>query len=107
MSARQKEWTLSLSIRKLIVIKNDQNYGFAKANNVGISYVLETSGAEYYLLINNDCVVSAGFLDELVRAARAEPDAGILASKIYAHADPDGELWSEGGPLNYWTGTYS
>src|ERR1700690_2923308 len=41
------------SDKKLILIKNDKNYGFAEGNNVGIRYSLKTLNPQYILLLNN------------------------------------------------------
>jgi len=44
---------------------NDENLGFARGNNVGISYALET-GTDYVLLLNDDTLVQPDFLTPLV-----------------------------------------
>lgn len=44
---------------------NDDNLGFARGNNVGISHALDT-GTDYVLLLNDDTVVQSGFLNPLV-----------------------------------------
>ena len=39
-----------------ILIENDENYGWAKGNNIGIEYSLK-NGADYVLLCNNDILL--------------------------------------------------
>ena len=51
------------SDKKLILIKNDKNYGFAEGNNIGIRYALNTLNSQYILLLNNDTVVEKHFLN--------------------------------------------
>jgi len=51
---------------KLFLIKNSKNYGFAKGNNIGIEYAINTFDPDYVLLLNNDTVVDKEFLKELV-----------------------------------------
>ena len=40
------------------LIKNKKNYGFAKANNIGF----KASSGEYVVILNNDTIVTPGFL---------------------------------------------
>jgi len=63
------------------MIPTHQNLGFAEGNNVGIRYAL-SSGADYLLLLNNDTVVDAHFLDAFV----AQND-DIMGSKLYQYHD--------------------
>jgi len=46
-------------------VANDENIGFARGNNVGISHALDT-GADYVLLLNDDTLVEPDFLRPLV-----------------------------------------
>jgi GT2 family glycosyltransferase len=57
------------------------NRGFAGGNNAGIRRALER-GADWVLLLNSDAVAEPGMAAELERAARARPDAGLLACTI-------------------------
>ena len=45
------------------VILNNENVGFAKGNNIGLK---EATNSEYYVLINNDIVVTKGWLSRLI-----------------------------------------
>jgi GT2 family glycosyltransferase len=84
------------------LLETGQNLGFTGGNNVGISYALR-SGADYVLLLNNDTVVDAAFLDRLVAAGQARPDVGILNPKIY-YFDPPDMIWYAGGELSLYRG---
>lgn len=62
--------TLSISEEKLIkrftkdILKLDQNYGFAKANNKGIEYAKKKYHSKFYIVMNNDVYISdKNFLD--------------------------------------------
>ena len=46
----------------VMLIRNDKNLGFAKANNVGI----RKSSGEFVLLVNSDVVVREGCIERLV-----------------------------------------
>jgi GT2 family glycosyltransferase len=47
---------------KIKIIKNKQNLGFSKGNNIGIS----KAKGEFILLMNNDTWVEKNFLDKLI-----------------------------------------
>jgi GT2 family glycosyltransferase/ubiquinone/menaquinone biosynthesis C-methylase UbiE len=59
----------------LKVILNDQNCGFPKACNQG----LEIANGEYVLLLNNDTVVTSGWLSNLEAALQSSPDIGAVS----------------------------
>lgn len=55
------------------VILNDQNFGFAKANNQGI----EVATGEFIVLLNNDAIVPPGWLSRLLRHLN-DPQIGMV-----------------------------
>lgn len=62
---------------RLRVIKNNENLGFAKGNNQGIA----ASQADYVILMNNDVVVTPGWLSKMVTCAEKNPRIGIVGPK--------------------------
>ena len=65
------------------IIALDQNYGFAKGNNIGIKYALEKYNPEYILLLNNDTkIVREDTLTNLTKAAESDCKIGILGCKL-------------------------
>jgi GT2 family glycosyltransferase len=72
----------NLLSQKLILIKNDENYGFAEGNNVGILFALKNLNPSYILLLNNDTIVDPKFLDEMVKAAETHDKTGIVGAKL-------------------------
>ncbi len=105
----------SSGIASLEILENGRNLGFTGANTVGIKYALE-HGADYVLFLNNDTLVTPGFLTKMVAAAEADSTVGIVGCKIF-HTDPDQQgrrtIWSLGGysfvrgmPLNIGAGCY-
>jgi len=60
------------------LIRNDQNLGFARANNIGISQ----STGRYVSLINSDVVVQPNCLDLLVKYMDEHPLVGLTGPKI-------------------------
>lgn len=67
------------------LICNRQNYGFAKANNIGI----QASQGRYLCLVNSDVVVPEGCFRELVRFMDEHTDIGILGPQMIG---PDGDI---------------
>jgi len=57
-----------------VLIRNDENLGFAKGVNQGIA----ASDAPYLCVMNNDTVAAAGWLEEMMNVMAAHPEIGIL-----------------------------
>lgn len=64
--------------RRLIIIKNEKNYGFAEGNNIGIEFAFRHLKPEYILFLNNDTVVERNFLEELVKAIKDNDKTGSV-----------------------------
>jgi GT2 family glycosyltransferase len=84
------------------MVEEDKNLGFAGGCNVGIRWALQ-SGAKYILLLNNDTVVDAGFLTELVSIAQNNLQIGIVGPKVYYYEQPK-KIFNVGGKVNFFTG---
>lgn len=69
----------------VLIIRNDKNIGFAKANNIGF----QKSSGDYILFLNNDTKVRKDFLDKLVTAIESNPGIGGVQSKILSLDRPD------------------
>ena len=91
------------SNRKLILIKNEKNYGFAEGNNIGMRYALKALNPGYVLLLNNDTVVDKAFLGELVKVAESDDKIGIVGAVNYYYDNPE-RIWFSGGKINFWNG---
>ncbi len=70
---------------EVILIKNEENLGYAKANNLGIS----RSVGQYVVLLNSDTVVMPGSLEHVIEFMRFHPDAGAASPKLL---NPDGTI---------------
>ena len=91
------DYLADLSARqdRLVIIESDQNGGFAAGNNIGIQYAIQ-QGTEYFLLLNNDTVVTREFLSPLVKVAREDKSIGIVGGKIMHYRKPQ-LIWAAGG----------
>ena len=100
---KERELESSPANRKLILIKNEKNYGFSEGTNIGIGYALE-KGAIYILLLNNDTVVDAEFLNELIRVGEADKEIGILSPVVYYYHNPNKIQFGGREKLNLYLG---
>ncbi len=60
--------------RKVIVITNRKNLGFAGGNNQGLA----AARGDCVVLLNNDTVVTEGWLERMLAALQRHPDIGIV-----------------------------
>ena len=67
------------------LVELPENRGFAGGNNAGYA----VAAGEYLVTLNNDTEVDPEWLKELVAAADGVPAAGMVASRICSHAEPD------------------
>ena len=66
------EWAAGASNRKLIL--NDDNRGFAAANNQGLAI----AGGEYLVLLNNDTYVTPGWVRTMFKHLQRDPSIGLI-----------------------------
>jgi len=90
-----------VSRRSIILIKSDDNYGFAEGNNIGIRFALDKLNPDYILLLNNDAVVDPYMLNELINVAEKDLQIGILGPTVYDYRNPS-EIQSAGTKI-YWS----
>lgn len=62
----------------LIVIKNSENLGYAKANNIGA----QKSSGKYLVFLNNDTVAYPGWIEAGVKRLESSLDVGIVGAKL-------------------------
>lgn len=70
------------------VIRRQHNDGFAGGNNAALRQVL-AGGYQWAFLLNMDTVSAADCLEELMRAAAANPAAGAIQARLMLHPATD------------------
>ena len=69
---------------EVILLKNSVNMGFAKGNNIGITYAL-VNGYSYIALLNQDAKLGKESLEKLIGYSSKYPDYGILAPLTFSY----------------------
>lgn len=59
---------------KILLVRNENNLGFIKASNQG----MRLSDAAYICLLNNDTIVTKGWLAEMIKAASSSSIIGLV-----------------------------
>jgi GT2 family glycosyltransferase len=83
----------------LHLLPQSSNLGFAGGNNVGLAFA-RTLGAPYALLLNQDTVVQAGWLDRLVAVMEARPEVAAAQPLLVLGDDP-GLVNSAGNAIHF------
>lgn len=81
---------------QITLLQTGENCGFAGGNNIGIRKALE-SEPDYIMLLNNDTVVEADAIEEMVKLQKQQ--GGIVTAKI-KYADQPDVIWSAGGEFS-------
>ncbi len=76
------------SYSQVILIKNKENIGYGKANNIAI----QKAKGEYVLLLNSDCVVKDNGIEELLHCEKKRADQNNLRGVFIG-----GKLFNEDG----------
>lgn len=63
---------------QVILIKNEKNCGFARANNQG----MVIGKGRYFLLLNSDTIIRPGSIDALIQLADLYPRLGVVGPKL-------------------------
>ncbi len=100
---QSSDYIKDFSFKKVTVLKNKTNVGFAPANNQGY----EQSTGEFVLFLNNDTKTPKDFLYKLVTKALENPNFGVIQPKIYMmdtpqYLDNAGSFFTNIGFLKHW-----
>ena len=70
---------------KLVVVRNPNNEGFARGNNIGF----QAAKGEWVFVLNSDAVCDPDVIEELMRFVADKPDVGQLACRVVRAAEPN------------------
>lgn len=70
---------------QVLLIANEENTGFARANNQGV----RAAGGRYVLLLNSDAMLTPGALRSLMELAASNPRIGMVGAQLIY---PDGSF---------------
>ncbi len=92
----------SSRLKNIILIKNDENYGFTGGNNIALDFAKENLKQDYYLLLNNDTVVDPDFLKNMIDSVQKHDNVGFAGPKIYYYSPEEVSnlLSFTGGTIN-------
>lgn len=85
----KKNYSNEINSGKIKIIKNPENYGFARANNQGIKEGFKDPECKYIVCLNNDTKIKEDFLEKLILMAIKHPKAGSIQSKMIWGQNPD------------------
>jgi GT2 family glycosyltransferase len=67
-------WQVAHRLPRVRLVANRQNHGFAKGNNQGLCF----ARGKYVLLLNNDTVVTPGWLEGMISVFERYPRTGLV-----------------------------
>ncbi len=76
---------LAKEFSSIRVIKSDQNLGFCG----GYNFALKQVEAKYYVLLNSDVEVTAGWIDPIIQLFESNPKIGAIQPKLLSKNKPD------------------
>ncbi len=85
----KKNYSNEINSGKIKIIKNPENYGFARANNQGIKEGFKDPECNYIVCLNNDTEIKEDFLEQLILMTNKHPEAGSIQSKMIWGQNPD------------------
>lgn len=80
---------------RLALVRLEHNLGYAGGNNVGVRIALN-SGAEWVILLNNDCEVPPDLIDGLTNGAPGMTRVGAIGCQLLTFDDPPRILYGGG-----------
>jgi len=85
---------------RIELVSTGRNLGSVGGTNVAIRHALK-SRPEFVLTLSNDLVISPDLVETLVCTMLAEPQIGVMSTKIMYYDEPE-QIWSCGMTMNHW-----
>jgi GT2 family glycosyltransferase len=96
----KKRYTSKIRSRKLKLVLNDKNYGFAEGNNIGVRY----AKGDYIFFLNQDTYIDKDCIKNLVDCMKISK-AGICGAKVLDYDNPR-LIQSKGAELDIFGSPY-
>jgi len=77
-----QEWKKSDLPDKVHIVPSTVNGGYAKGNNLGISYALEHYDPDYLFVANPDIMVEQSVLEAVIKAFEQNKEYGVIAPLV-------------------------
>ncbi|MBI2871221.1 MAG: AMP-binding protein [Candidatus Omnitrophica bacterium] len=77
---RELERFADVPAYRLMFMRTESNLGFDEGHNAVLDYALDEARADYYLALNDDCVVGPGFMNGLLAAFEDPETRKLIAS---------------------------
>lgn len=87
--------------RRICILDNKNNLGFAGGYNVYINYQLQRQDVDYFILLNNDTIVADDFLEQMILEGERKHSHITGAALLSPRTDTINNI---GGKLNPFTG---
>ncbi len=94
---------LCVRYKNVTLLKNKENLGFGRGNNVGLKWALENTQADYFFILNNDAFIKADTIAKLEDYLNNHPKVACVTPQIVFADKPD-KIWYVGGTINAITG---
>lgn len=83
-----------------VLLKNKDNLGFGRGNNIGLKWVLDHTDAEYLLIFNNDARLQPDTIRKLESHLDSNPEIGGVIPQIVFTDEPD-KVWYAKGEVDW------
>jgi GT2 family glycosyltransferase len=83
-----------------VLIKNKENVGFGRANNIGIQWVLNNTKCKYVFILNNDTIIEKTTIPLLIKSFNFSIRIAMVTPKIVFTENPH-ILWYGGGDIDW------
>jgi GT2 family glycosyltransferase len=87
------------SKERLVIIRNSENLGFAKGNNIGLKYALQRN-ADYAFLLNNDTNIDSSCLLHLIKFMNIKNNYIAVTGQIRYY--DNNLIWNCGGYISWY-----
>lgn len=92
---------ISKEYPEVIMIRSEENLGFAGGNNLGIN----AAKGKYFMMLNNDTEVDPAFLEPLVNTMENDPGIGMVGSKVRFFDQPEIIQYAGATPMTRFSAT--